>query len=107
MNKAYLSNELLNFVLPLSDGGTTVKVIAGDCLGVNACIETRTPILVLDIRISPGNEFEVDIPNDFNAFVYVWRGAGFLGVEGKAAKMGDVSRLTHSSFQNFCTLFVF
>ena len=74
-----------------ADGGTTIKVIAGECLGTNAYIETRTPMLFLDARIQPGKEFEANIPTDYNAFVYVWRGSGALGTEGKAAKMGDVS----------------
>eukprot|EP00794_Sanderia_malayensis_P000128 gene128-739_t len=72
------------------DGATLIKVIAGECLGTNAYIETRTPILFLDARISAGNEFDVSIPQDHNAFVYVWRGSGLLGAESKAAKLGDV-----------------
>ena len=72
-----------------SDGKTTVKVIAGESLGTKAVIETRSPILYLDIHVSPGGSFTQKIPNDFNCFVYTWRGSGFIG--DTAVKMGQVS----------------
>ena len=72
------------------DGGATIKVIAGECLGTKAYIETRTLITYLDVRIKSGKRFEAEIPDNQNCFIYVWRGSGILGMEGKQAKMGDV-----------------
>lgn len=77
------------------DGNTVVKVIAGECLGTNAVIETRIPIMFLDIKVNRGSSFDVSIPKNMNSFVYVWRGNGFLGPEKKAAKMGQVAVLSN------------
>lgn len=81
-------------VITSSDGQTTIKIIAGECLGTSAYIETRIPILYLDIRVNKGNTFEVDIPKGYNSFVYIWRGKGFLGAENLPADIGKVAVLT-------------
>lgn len=75
------------------DGTVTVKVIAGEALGTNATIETRIPILYLDIHLLPGSSFTQPIQDSYNGFAYVWQGSGFLGAEKKAAKMGDVGTM--------------
>ena len=75
------------------DGNTTVKVIAGECLGTKATIETRIPIMFLDIKINRGGSFDVSIPENTNSFVYVWRGNGFIGSDKKLVTMGQVSFL--------------
>jgi len=76
------------------DGNTTVKVIAGDCLGTNAAIETRIPIMFLDIKVNRGASFDVSIPENTNSFVYVWRGNGFLGSENRPVTMGQIAVLS-------------
>ena len=71
----------------------SVKVIAGESLGEKAYIETRTPILYLDITVQPGASFVQPVPPSYNGFAYVWRGAGTLGPADAAreAKFGDVA----------------
>jgi len=61
------------------DGHTTVKVIAGESLGKKAVIDTKTPIMYLDIRIRNKAEFIQPIPADFDGFLYVFRGEGVFG----------------------------
>ena len=73
-----------------ADGKTQVKVIAGESLGVRATIETRTPIMFLDICVQQGGTFTQEVPSDYNGFAYVWRGAGSLGKENVPSKMGQV-----------------
>lgn len=75
------------------DGSATIKVIAGECLGTKAFIETHTPITYLDIQIRAGKSFEVEIPVDHNCFIYTWRGSGMLGSERQNAKLGDVCNI--------------
>ena len=75
------------------DGNVWVKVIAGESLGTRAVIETRTPIMYLDIRLKPGTTFVQPVPPDYEGFAYVWRGSGYLGSERKFAKMGQVGVL--------------
>ena len=77
-----------------ADGGKVwVKVIAGESLGKKAVIETRTPIMYLDIHLHPGTSFVQPVPADYNGFAYVWRGSGYLGAERKAAQIGQVGVL--------------
>ncbi|CAB3977312.1 Hypothetical predicted protein [Paramuricea clavata] len=84
-------------VVKSNDGKTTVKVIAGESLGTKAVIETRSPILYLDIHVSPDGSFTQKIPSDFNCFVYTWRGSGFIGET--AVKMGQVALLSKNGEQ--------
>ena len=75
------------------EGKVWVKVIAGEALGKNAVIETRVPIMYLDIHLQPGTVFVQPVPEDYSGFAYVWRGAGFLGSEKTQAEMGQVGLL--------------
>ena len=75
------------------DGNVWVKVIAGESLGKKAYIETRTPIMYLDIRLKPGTVFVQPVPKSYDGFAYVWRGRGYLGHERKEAEMGQVGVL--------------
>jgi redox-sensitive bicupin YhaK (pirin superfamily) len=65
----------------------TVKVIAGEALGVSARVETRTPILYFDVAIRPGGRVELDVPASFNVAVYVYDGEARIG-DGTVAPSG-------------------
>jgi quercetin 2,3-dioxygenase len=70
------------------DGKATVKVIAGEALGVSARVETRTPILYLDVSLQPGARVTLPAPAGYNAAVYVFEGAVRVGEHHDAAS-GD------------------
>lgn len=74
------------------DKKTKVKVIAGESLGAKAVIDTRTPIMFLDIHVQAGGTFVQDIPEEYNGFAYVWRGAGSFTEERISAEMGMVRK---------------
>lgn len=57
-----------------SDGRLTVKVIAGESLGINAVIKTHTPIVYLHVNMEPNSHFQQPVPRDYNAFAYVIQG---------------------------------
>ena len=80
-------------IVTAKDGNVWVKVIAGESLGKKAVIETRTPIMFLDIHLKPGTVFVQPVPEEYNGFAYVWRGSGCLGHERASAKMGQVGVL--------------
>jgi quercetin 2,3-dioxygenase len=61
------------------DGKVSVKVIAGEALGVKAAIETRTPILYQHFSLQPGAKIETRVPRDFNVFAYSLSGTGLYG----------------------------
>ncbi|KAL3837483.1 hypothetical protein ACJMK2_022837 [Sinanodonta woodiana] len=86
-------------IVETTDKTVKVKVIAGECLGQPATIETRIPILFLDIHLKPGASFTYPVPSDYNGFAYVWRGAGYLGKSETPAKMGQVGVLSKSGEQ--------
>ena len=80
-------------VMTADDGKVWVKVIAGESLGAKAVIDTRTPIMMLDIHLQPGAKFSQAVPKNFNGFAYVWRGSGHLGDDRIGVEMGQVGIL--------------
>ena len=72
-----------------ADGLVTVRVIAGESLGVRAVIETITPIMYLHFTIKPGGRIEQRVPREYNAFAYVVDGEGGFGVDAKRATDGQ------------------
>ena len=83
------------------DGLATVKVIAGEALGVAARVETRTPILYFDVAVRPGGRVELDVPAAFNVAVYVYDGEarvgdGTVAPSGTFALMGAADRVVLS-----------
>ena len=79
------------------EGKVWVKVIAGESLGTRAVIETRTPMMYLDIRLQPGTVFSQHVPEEYDGFCYVYRGRGYLGAERRGAEMGQVVVLDKGS----------
>ncbi|GER32421.1 pirin-like protein, partial [Striga asiatica] len=59
--------------------GVKVKVIAGEALGVQSPIFTRTPTMFLDFTLKPGAMIQQPILSSWNAFVYVLEGEGKFG----------------------------
>jgi redox-sensitive bicupin YhaK (pirin superfamily) len=52
------------------DGKVRATIIAGELLGQQAVIDTRTPILYYHLRAGEGGRLEVPVPRDWNAFLY-------------------------------------
>jgi redox-sensitive bicupin YhaK (pirin superfamily) len=68
-----------------ADGKVTVRVIAGEAMGVKAVINTRTPIIYLHWTIKPGGRIVQPVPAEYNAFAYVFSGEGLMGRDQKPA----------------------
>ena len=70
--KDFQTHELPQFT---TDSGVAVTVIAGESHGVAGAVqrETTQP-LYLDVHLPAGARFEQAIPENHNAFVYVYRG---------------------------------
>jgi redox-sensitive bicupin YhaK (pirin superfamily) len=73
-----------------ADGKVTARVIAGEALGARAVIDTRTPIVYLDLTLAPGGVHEQPLPDGFNAFAYVVEGEGSFDASGKKASAHDL-----------------
>jgi redox-sensitive bicupin YhaK (pirin superfamily) len=75
------------------DGKTSVRVIAGEALGVHAVIETRTPILYHDWTLDPGARVTAAIPEDHDAFVFVFSGEVLVGNPERRVADGQMAIL--------------
>jgi redox-sensitive bicupin YhaK (pirin superfamily) len=77
-----------------ADGLVKVSVIAGEAMGVNAVIETRTPIIYLHYKIAPGGVAVQPVPSTYNAFAYVVDGEGLFGAETERGGDGQMVLFT-------------
>ncbi|OVA09256.1 Pirin [Macleaya cordata] len=59
--------------------GIEVRVIAGEALGTQSPIYTRTPTMYLDFTLKPGAHLKQRIPPTWNSFVYIIEGDGVFG----------------------------
>jgi quercetin 2,3-dioxygenase len=62
-----------------SDGKVRVKVIAGAALGVQAVIQTRTPIIYQHFSLEPGASIVQPVPPAYRVFAYPLSGTGRYG----------------------------
>merc|ERR1719198_709933 len=81
--------------IPVVDAapGVRAKVIAGECGGTKAVVQTVVPIQYIDFMVEKGGTFEHSVPAEMEttiAYVYSGRGS-FLSCEKKnqAVKAGD------------------
>ncbi len=72
-----------------ADGRVSVKVIAGESLGVSAMIDTRVPIQYLHFTMQPGASVTQPVGADDNVFAYVLSGTGLFGPEADPASEGQ------------------
>ena len=76
-----------------ADGLARAKIIAGSALGVNAVIETHTPIVFQDWTLEPGADVTIEIGADQQVLAYVFGGAieidGREVADGQLAILGD------------------
>ncbi|KAI7838766.1 hypothetical protein COHA_007559 [Chlorella ohadii] len=69
--------------------GASVRVMAGDSMGIHGPIKLRNPGLLLDVRLAPGATWQqavptewngfAAVPTEWNGFAYVYEGAGRIG----------------------------
>jgi redox-sensitive bicupin YhaK (pirin superfamily) len=76
------------------DGRATVKVIAGNALGVAGAAQTRIPITYLDVALENGAVVKLEVPDNQTAFVYMFGGAVEIGPKARAAVDGDMAMLS-------------
>ncbi|TGK06467.1 pirin family protein [Leptospira fletcheri] len=56
--------------------GAWVKVVAGECWGTSAIIQTQTPIVFFHVKLSPGSWAEIPVPKECTALAYPFVGGG-------------------------------
>jgi redox-sensitive bicupin YhaK (pirin superfamily) len=60
-------------------GGQKVKILAGEFEGVKSPGKSFIPFTYLDVELKPGSSFSLEIPEDQNAFLYVFQGKAKTG----------------------------
>jgi redox-sensitive bicupin YhaK (pirin superfamily) len=78
-------------VAETSDGRARVRVIAGEALGAQAVIDTRTPILYQDWTLEPGASVEQPVPEEYDGLAYVFEGDA--EIEGRRLVSGQMGIL--------------
>lgn len=90
-------------LLTSPDGGSVLRLIAGELAGNEGPGATHTPITLLHATLTPGAEITIPWRKDFNALAYVLNGDGTVGAErrpfrsGQAAVFGEGDTLTVSA----------
>ena len=56
------------------DGGTLAAVLAGEAFGAKGAVETRTPILFLQLTLQPGARLFLPVPEEHTLFAHVLDG---------------------------------
>lgn len=68
-------------LLSSSDGGTLIRVIAGEMAGHRGPGDTYTPIVYAHASLAPGATLRLPWPRAFNAMAYVLLGDGSVGTD--------------------------
>ncbi|KAL9688192.1 hypothetical protein QQ045_032610 [Rhodiola kirilowii] len=77
--------ELLCSEIPeAEENGAKVRVIAGESMGVQSPVYTRTPTMYLDFMLQPGSKIHQSIPEEWNALLYIIEGEGVIGTRSSS-----------------------
>ncbi|XP_010525731.1 PREDICTED: pirin-like protein 2 [Tarenaya hassleriana] len=69
--------ELSSSDIPRAEkDGVEVRIIAGESMGIQSPVYTRTPTMFLDFVLKPGANFHQNIPESWTAFSYILEGEG-------------------------------
>ena len=90
---AYQALEAGNVTLLSStDGGSLIRVIAGEVGGHSGPGSTHTPMALLHVTMSAGAQLRLPWNPSFNALVYLLVGSGRVGAEGQPVQVGQLAR---------------
>jgi redox-sensitive bicupin YhaK (pirin superfamily) len=78
-------------LLTSPDGGSLVRVIAGEVDGHPGPGVTHTPITLLHATLQPGAQLRLPWRSDFNALGYVLAGSGTVGTGRRPVRIGQLA----------------
>ncbi|MCW2622260.1 MAG: Pirin-like [Frankiales bacterium] len=78
-------------LLSTSDGGTLLRLIAGDLGGHRGPGVTRTPITLVHATLAPGAALDLPWRPEFNALVYALSGHGTVGAAAAPLAAGQLA----------------
>jgi len=76
--------EVLADAIPVvKSGGASVRLVAGEFGGgIGPVTEIAARPLYMDVSLTPGAEFEIDVPQGHQAIAYVFEGDGVFSLDG-------------------------
>jgi quercetin 2,3-dioxygenase len=78
-------------LLASADGGSLVRVIAGEVAGHRGPGSTYTPMTMIHASLAPGARLAIPWRPDYNALAYVLSGIGSVGTEHRPIRMGQLA----------------
>jgi len=78
-------------LLTTPDGGSLIRVIAGEIDGHAGPGSTHTPINLAHVTLQPGARLDLPWQAGYNALVYVLAGRGTVGVEQRPLHIGQLA----------------
>jgi len=78
-------------LLTTPDGGSLIRVIAGEIAGHSGPGSTHTPINLTHVTLQPGAQLDLPWQPDYNALVYVLAGRGTVGTEQRPLQIGQLA----------------
>ncbi|WP_084384992.1 pirin family protein [Novosphingobium naphthalenivorans] len=75
-------------------GGEAI-VFSGTSGNVVAPTRNHAEVTMVEVRLAPHATFEQELPADYNCFVVILEGAGFLGADASPVRTGQVAWLQH------------
>ncbi|MEO8413277.1 MAG: pirin-like C-terminal cupin domain-containing protein [Ginsengibacter sp.] len=83
----------LEHVPSLSKDGISIKLYSGSLMGLISPVQNYSPIIVADITIKAGKKTDLQIPVNFNTFLYVLEGHVIVGADKKQLNEDQVGWL--------------
>ncbi len=81
-------------LLTSPDGGSLIRLIAGELGGYRGPGSTHSPITFVHATVEPGAELELPWDPEFNALVYVLSGQGVVGADSRPIHTGQLAVLS-------------
>ena len=78
-------------LLTTPDGGSLIRVIAGEIAGHAGPGSTHTPINLAHVTLQPGARLDLPWQPGYNALVYVLAGRGTVGAEQRPIRIGQLA----------------
>lgn len=78
-------------LLASEDGGSLIRLIAGELGGHRGPGSTRTPIVMAHVTVAPGARVTLPWNPTYNALAYVLSGSGAVSVEGHPVRVGQLA----------------
>ncbi|MBJ7594127.1 MAG: pirin family protein [Candidatus Dormibacteraeota bacterium] len=74
-----------------ADGGSLVRVIAGEFAGHSGPGSTHTPMALVHATVAPGSQLQLPWNPSYNALLYVLAGSGRAGAEARPVQSGQLA----------------